>query len=100
MIVEVTQYMRPVGRQVLHELEIDNKCADKYKEILSCGCRLACEQLQTLEASQTIEHRQLGFDFDMVLTKGNDFDDTKLALEAMILRFDKVACEAMKRDFA
>ncbi len=90
MIAEVTQYMRPNGRQVNHDLEIDDKCQEKYQEIVDCGARLAAEQLMTLEVSQTIETED--FDFDIILTPGGNLNDNKIALEKMILRFDKNEC--------
>jgi hypothetical protein len=99
MIVDVIQYMRPNGRQVPLKLEIDDKCEAKYKEIINCGCRLACEQLQTLEASQTIENADLGFDFDIIITEGSDFNENEKALEDMILRFDIKSYEIMKKEF-
>jgi hypothetical protein len=86
MIVEVTQYYRPDGRQRTHELEISDDCAEKYKQIRAVGCRLTAEQLMSLEVSQTIEHKE--GDYDLILTKGNDFDENKKALETMIRRFD------------
>lgn len=90
MIVKVTQYMRPDGRQVEHELKIDNECKEKYQQILDCGARLTCEELRTLEISQTIECSD--FDFDIVITKGGKLTKNKEVLEKMILRFDKVKC--------
>lgn len=87
MLVKVTQYMRPNGRQVEQELEIDDKCRDKYEKILDSGARLTAEQLMTGRVSQTIETDD--GDFDIILTKGHDFEENRIALETMILRFDE-----------
>ena len=97
MIVAFPQFMRPDGRQVQHELEISDECKEKYQEIVDCGLRLTGEQLRTLEVSQTIEGPD--FDFDMCLTNGKKLDETKKALEKMILRFDKTSYEAMQTQF-
>lgn len=94
MKVQVTQFMRPNGRQVLHELEIDDNCKEKYEEIVECGARLTGEQLRTGEVSQTIE--TVDGDFEIILTKGSDLAENKKALEKIILRFDKVAFEEWK----
>ena len=91
MIAEVTQFMRPNGRQVHHELEIDDNCKEKYQEIIECGARLTGEQLTNGAASQTIE--TVNGDFNIVITKGSDLAANKRALEVMILDFDKKAFE-------
>jgi len=96
MLVDVVQYMRPDGRKVYHQLEIDDNCKSKYEEICSCECRLTCEQLQTGAVSQTIEHSE--FDFDIILTKGHDFDENKKAIERLILRFNKQQFEKMLKE--
>ena len=87
MIVEVIEFRLPNGRQIPHELEIDDKCKEKYEEIINMKCRLTSEVLQTGEVSQAIEHSE--FDFDIALTSGKDFDENKKALENLILRFNK-----------
>ena len=98
MIIEVTQYMRPCGRQVQHQLEISDDCKEKYQDILDCSVRLTAEQLITGVVSQTISTSD--FDFDICLTKGEDLQENKEALEKMILRFDKVACKKQQASFA
>ncbi len=90
MIVEVTQFMRPDGRQVKHELEVSDECKEKYEELLSCNTRLTAEQLMSGAVSQTIECTD--GDLDFALTKGPDLEENKKELEKMILRFDKIAC--------
>lgn len=87
MQVEVTQFMRPDGRQVAHQLTIKDDCEASYKAILSVGARLTAEQLMNGTVSQTIETNE--GDFDITLTGGSDFTKNKEALEEMILRFDK-----------
>jgi hypothetical protein len=86
ILVDVTQYMRPDGRQVPHQLEIDDKCEPKYKELTKWGLRLTCEQLMNGTVSQTIEGSD--FDVDIILTGGSDMEKNKEALQDLILRFD------------
>ena len=96
MKVNVTQFMRPNGRQVLRELEISDGCISQYKAIGECKARLTAEQLMSGEVSQTIECEN--FDYDIILTPGSDFDENKCALEKLILRFDKESCQAMQEN--
>lgn len=87
MIVEVIEFRLPNGRQIPHELEIDDKCKEKYEEIINMKCRLTSEVLQTGEVSQCIEHPE--FDFDIAIANGKNLDENKKVLENLILRFDK-----------
>ncbi len=86
LTVEVIQFMRPNGRQVPHQLKIDDSCEAKYKELTELGLRLTCEQLMSRKVSQTIESPD--FDFDIILTNGSDLAENKKALQDLILRFD------------
>jgi hypothetical protein len=88
IIVDVVQFMRPNGRQVPHQLDVDDNCEAKYKELTGLGLRLTCEQLMNGTVSQTIECPD--FDFDIILTNGADLTENKEALEKLILRFDAV----------
>lgn len=97
MIVQVTQFMRPNGRQVQRELEVSDNCKEKYQEIIECGARLTGEQLMSGAVSQTIETSD--GDFNLVLTKGTDLAENKKALEIMILDFDKIAFEKWNKEF-
>ncbi len=97
LIVDVIQFMRPDGQQVPHQLEIDDTCEPKYKELIACGLRLTCEQLMSGKVSQTIESPD--FDFDISLTNGDDLNENKKALERLILRFDKDAFHKMDAAF-
>ena len=90
MKVDVTQYIKPNGRQVSRTVEIDDKCKGNYAAILSCHARLTVEQLITEQVSQAVECED--FDFDIILTSGADGDENKTAMETMILRFDKDEC--------
>jgi len=97
MIVQVTQFMRPNGRQVQHELKVDDKCKEKYQEIVGCDARLTGEQLMSGVVSQTIE--TVNGDFDLVLTNGSDLAENKRALEKMVLDFDKDKFEEWNKQF-
>ena len=97
MKIQVTQFMRPNGRQVQQQLDVNDSCEEKYKELTECGARLTGEQLMNGQVSQCIE-TEYG-DFDIVITKGSDFAQNKKALEDMILRFDKEDCEKWNKRF-
>lgn len=75
MIVEVTQFMRPNGRQVQHNLEIDDNCKESYDQLTKCGARLTGEQLMSGFVSQCIETKD--GDFAMTLTNGRDLSKNK-----------------------
>lgn len=91
MKAKVTQFMRPNGRQVQRELEIDDKCEPNYNRLTELGARLTCEQLMTGQVSQTIKTEEC--DFDIIVTKGGDLEENKKALEDMILRLDATKLE-------
>ena len=95
MLVKVTQYYRPDGRQATHELNINDNCKEKYQEIIESCARLTCEQLMTGVVSQTIETPD--GDYDIILTDGINFDKNKTALETMIMRFDKTEFDKWNR---
>ena len=88
MKVKIMQFIPPNGRQLQLQIQIDDKCADKYADILACSARLTIELLMTDEISQTIECSD--FDFDITITK--PLEPNKAALEEMIMRFNKGEC--------
>ncbi len=92
MLVDVTQYYRPDGRQVTHQLEVSDNCQTKYDELTKLG-RLTAEQLMNGSVSQTIECDD--FDYDIIITGGADMEKNKEACEKLILRFDKDKCLEM-----
>lgn len=96
MKVSVTQYMRPNGRQVTHELEISDECKTQYAAIGECTARLTGEQLMSGVVSQVIECED--FDFDIILTPGLDLEENIRALETLILRFEKERCQSMQEN--
>lgn len=99
MEVQITQFIRPNGRQLLLTISIDDKCKDKYADILACNSQLTVEELMNGTMSQTIECSE--FDFDIILTNGSEEEERlKPALEEMILRFDKDACLQQQSEFA
>ncbi|GAF97702.1 unnamed protein product, partial [marine sediment metagenome] len=90
------EFLRPNGRQVQHELDVDDNCKEKYQEIVECGARLTGEQLMSGMVSQTIETSD--GDFDLVLTNGRDLAENIRALEKMILGFNKIAFKKWKKE--
>lgn len=86
MIIEITQYMRPDGRQVPRELEIP----DKYQHVIDLFEKhelcLTCESLMNGEAVQYISHNLGDFAirtsqpmkpaFDALLDMLDKFDET------------------------
>ena len=97
MIIDVTEFQLPNGRQVHRKLEVDDECEGKYKELVGCGCRLTAEALRTGEVSQCIEGSD--FDFDIILTSGDDLEENKKKLEEMIMRFDKKSYLEMEKQY-
>lgn len=87
MIAQVTQYLRPDGRQRELELEIPDEYQQQYNLIHSYGCRLTCEQMMNGEAAQYISHKD--GDFDIKLTPAYDRKAADKALLQMIKSFDK-----------
>lgn len=92
MIAKVTQYYRPDGRQVDHEITLKDDCKEKYDQIMTVG-RLTCEQLMTGMVSQAVECED--FDFDIILSDGKSLLKNKESLEKLILRFDLAKCKEM-----
>jgi hypothetical protein len=86
MIINVTQYLRPNGRKVVHEFEIDEKYKDQYNNLTAYGCHLTCEQLQTGHGVHYISHR-LG-DFQSVISAPGNFKEAEEKLLSLIEAFD------------
>ena len=59
--VKVTQFYTPNGQQQQHDVEVPDDCADGYKALRECGCRLTAEVLLTGLVSQTVEHEEGDF---------------------------------------
>jgi hypothetical protein len=51
---DVTQFLRPNGRQRQTTTDLPVTCAENYKQMLAHGCRLEAEVLNTDEVSVTI----------------------------------------------
>lgn len=56
MIVQITQFIRPNGKQMTHTAIVHDELKANYEAMQACGCRLAAEVLRTGEVSCTIEH--------------------------------------------
>jgi hypothetical protein len=85
MIVKMTQFLRPNGRQVAVTCEgVDNNLQKNYDEIVARKMRVTCEELRTGKVSLALEHEQ--GDFDMELCD-NAPDVPKQALERLLGRF-------------
>ena len=97
MIVQITEFQLPNGKQVQQETTLKDECQENYNLLIKLGLRLTAEILITGVVSQTIESPN--FDFDMELTSGNDLTENKHALEKMILRFTENAYLEMKKDY-
>ena len=95
MIVSVTQFLLPDGRQRLVSAEVPDDLRPQVEAIQQSGCRLTAEVLTTDEVSQCIEHPDIG-DFDHVLSPTGPEATKKLRL--MVARFDKAKCDKWKAD--
>ena len=87
MLVDVLEFRLPDGREILHQIEIDDACQSGYTAICDLKGRLTCERLITDAVFQYIEFDE--GDFDVTLSKGDDTTETKTKLEKMIQCFDK-----------
>ncbi len=86
MTIQVTQFIRPNGRQEIATTTVDNKCGDNYKLMRELGCRLTAEVLRTGEISLCIEHPEHGV-FDIRIESNGPA--VKHALEDMLMVFSK-----------
>lgn len=84
MLVNITQFMRPDGRQVPNSCEISDALELQYKAILANECKLTAEVLMTGHVSQAIEYEDGDFDIEIC---SNEPDAPKAALEKLIGRF-------------
>jgi hypothetical protein len=80
MTVEVTQYMRPDGRQVRMETDISDAFCAPYQAIKMRGWRIAAEYLTTGEISITVEDEEQDLACEVV-TNG---PEVPLAIERCI----------------
>lgn len=95
MTINVLQFIRPNGRQAPQTTEVSDDCADGYKLMQECGCRLTAEVLTTGEVSCTIEHPAIG-DFDIEVTENGP--DVPKGIERMLKEFSKEKFEAWKKE--
>lgn len=84
MIVELTQFMRPDGRQVASSCDVSEELKEQYQQLRSLGCRLTCEVLQTSDISLAIEHEEGDYAIELC---ENAPDKPKAALEKLLRRF-------------
>lgn len=91
MLIQITQYLRPNGKQKRLLLDIPEEYRKQYDLILACECCITCEQLTTGQAVQYITH-QLG-DFAIETTPPHDKKAAEAALLQMIKSFNKTMFE-------
>jgi exonuclease III len=60
MIIEVTQFMNPSGRQVNQTTKIKDQFQEKYVLMKRLGCRFTAEVLNTGQVSVCIEEPDYG----------------------------------------
>jgi len=94
MEVEITQFMRPNGKQVSGKIEISDDCQEQYDAIIAAGGRLTCEQLMSGVVSQTIEFTD--GDVDMILTNPSKESKYREDLEKMIRRYTPEALASLR----
>lgn len=82
MTVEVTQYMRPDGHQVVQFTDIGDEFREAYATMLGRGWNLAAEHLMSGMISLTIEDREEGEDVNIrVVSNG---PSVQKAIEEML----------------
>lgn len=85
MIVNVLHYLLPAGERKFYAIDIDDRCQEKYKEIVSSGCWLSIERNHIGFVLQYIENEVQTIDISA--SRGGYWENKK-ALEKMILNFD------------
>jgi hypothetical protein len=86
------QYLMPDGREKDEAIPMPKAEYDKYLEAKSLGFNMGVELLSDWQTvSMTIEHRELGVDFDIVLCPNGPEVPKKLS--EMLLRFDQKKAE-------
>jgi hypothetical protein len=85
MLVEVTEFIPPRGRQEQQHLEVADDCAVGYESLRRHHCRLTAERLTTGSISTCIEHEEGDYDIQIVPHELGKF---KEAVEGMLRRFD------------
>lgn len=96
MDIQITQYMRPDGRQEVRTTPIRDDLADQYDKIRRCGANLTAEVLMTGEVSLCIADSKVEDDFDIrVVANGPAVTQ---AWESMIGGFCALAFETWKND--
>lgn len=83
MMIQVTQFMRPDGRQVPQTTNISNECQSRYEAILESKCRLTAEVLTDGKISLCIESKWGDYDMKLV-SNGPEIITT---IEAMLQNF-------------
>ena len=87
MIVHLLQSCLPAGESKYYEIDIDDRCQEKYEQIKSSGCWLFVERNNIGAVLQYIEN-----DFqtiDISASRGGYWNN-KEALERMIMNFDPI----------
>lgn len=89
MLIPLTQYKMPDGREIPTSCEIRDDLESKYKSIAERGLKLTCEVLMTGEVSLTISNDEEDYDLELA-TNGPGENSPRVCLEKMIARFDGV----------
>ena len=84
-------HLLPTGEKKFYDVDIDDRCQEKYKEIVSSGCWLFIERNPIGFVLQYIENGEQTID---ISASRGGYWENKAALEKMILNFDssKVRC--------
>ncbi len=85
MVVNLLQYLLPTGERKFYEIDIDDRCQEKYKQIISSGYWLFVERNHIGFVLQYIENELQTVDISA--SRGGYWENKK-ALEKMIMNFD------------
>ncbi len=94
MIVWVTQFLLPDGKQRQCQVHISDDLQSQCNLLARCKCRLTAEMLTTGEVSQCIEHEEGDYAIE-ICTKS----EVVVVLEKMIRAFDKTNFGQWLADF-
>lgn len=66
MLIHVREFIPPHGRQKMTSLEIPDRYTELYQEMISSGCELQAELLNTGEVSLTVTNSDRDVDIIIV----------------------------------
>ena len=85
MSISFTQYLRPNGRKVSVQTDLDPETEAKAHKLIAAGYAFEIEELRTGQVSATIVHPDK--DYDCAITVCKNGPDVPVAITKMIKEF-------------